>query len=216
MVSKEKISSKTEPYQMNTGLLAKLFEEYSEMQIGSSEFSPVKTRDANDHYIGTLSTELQKLWMLREKHCQRADEMIQGIIDLLGCFREDIEKYNDMPEWILRDYKSKFNDLLSELKPEYKKFRVADRVLFSLMEIEFERPSEMPYFAIRSGFKVHCRKDNTRNDKYSPLSQLTSKLGLESMLQGDSQIIAIELPKGTDVSKLSPKEILQAILKSMD
>jgi hypothetical protein len=216
MVPKEKISSKTRPNKMNTGLLARLFEEYNEMQIGNKEYFPVKTRDASDHYIGTLSPELQKLWMVREKHCQRADELIQNIIDLLGCFQEDIEEYDDVPKWILGDYSSKFKDLLSELRPTYKKFRASERVFFSLIELEFERPAGMPYFAIRSGFKVHCRKDNTRNDKYNPLSLLTSKLGIDSMLQSNSQVIAIELPKGTDVSKLSPKEILQAILKSMD
>jgi hypothetical protein len=202
---------------MNTSLLTELIEEYKGLDAKDKKYAPVKTRDANDHYIGTLPSELCKLWIIREIYCQKTDELIQKTIDLLTCFKDDVEENDsDLPGWIMTSYNSKFQDLFLELRPSYRKFKAADRMLFSLIELQFERPAEMPFFAIRSGYKVHCRKDNTRNDKYSPLSQLTSVLMPKNIVHIEPHVIKAQLPEGVDISKLSPKEILKIILNSME
>ncbi|MEI7513475.1 MAG: hypothetical protein WCJ74_02545 [bacterium] len=143
--------------------------------------------------------------------------MVQKIIDALQCLREDLKQHNgQISDRAISEYKKKFDDLVSEkMRPIHKKFKASDKVFYTLTELEFEKEPNMPVFGIRSGYKVHCRKDNARNDQCDPLKILAESLGVVDQ-NNTHKMVAIELPEDMDISKLSPKEILKDLLKRME
>ncbi len=197
-----------------TKLLQNLIDACKNADTSSKTFAPVKKRDSEDNSLGILPTELQKIWVVKEEFFQDLDTLVQKTIDLLGCFHEDlVEHKGDIPEWVLSKYMDGFNEIVPELKRLHKKFIIINNIFWSLVDLEFQREPEMPFFAIRSGYTVHCRKNNSRNDRCDPLDRLIERLGVSNK---QTTMLAVEIPEGIDPSKLSPREILKAVLKQMN
>lgn len=200
-----------------SSLLDQIFDEYKTLSVIDKELAPTKKRDASDHYLGTLSLILQKVWVVKEKNRLLTEELVSKTVDLIQCFYVDMKKYDNIPDWIMTDYGSSFTDLLDQLKPAVKKFKFADNVFRSLVCLEFDLEQNMPVIAIRSGYKVHCRKDNSRGDVCEPLKPLLEYFNLnDSLPQIQASAMIVKVPEGVDPSKLSQKELLKIILDSME
>jgi hypothetical protein len=117
----------------------------------------------------------------------------------------------------MTDYSSNFTQLLEKLKPAVKKFKFVDNVFRSSVCLEFELEQEMPVIAVRSGYKVHCRKDNLRGDVHEPMKPLMECLSFsDTKPQIHTSTTIVKLPEGVDPTKLSQKELLKIILDSME
>jgi hypothetical protein len=196
--------------------LDELFAEFNSADISNSEFAPNKKRDADDNYLGTLPVRLQRLWVVKQKVQCELDEAVQNISDVIECLKSDIVHYGgEIPAWKLSDYSPKLGDLIFATGPLIKKWKALEDILHSFIVLIFESPPDMPIFGVRSGYKVCCRKNNSRNDIHNPLLPIIESFGLEHSLKVREEIVKVEFPKGTDLSKLSTKEILSAILRQM-
>jgi len=196
--------------------LDELCDELNNVDVTNMEFAPYKKRDANDHYLGTLPIRLQKLWVIKQKTQCKLDDAIQKIADVIECLKGDIADFEGkLPEWKSSEYSLKLKDLVVPIKPLVKKWKAHEDILNSFIRLLFDNGPDMPIFVIRSGYKVCCRKDNSRNDIYNPLTPIVSAFGLGEFLKVHQEVIHVEFPKNLDMSKLSPKEILAHILRHM-
>lgn len=193
-----------------------LFSELANADINHAEYAPRMKRDAQDNYLGILPIKLQKLWIVKQEAQAELDETIQKISDVIECLKSDITDSNgELPEWKSSEYSLKLRDLVVPTKKLLKKWKALEDIFQALIKLFFVNTPEMPIFGVRKDYLVICRSNNSRNDIYNPLAPIVSAFGLGDFLKVHQDVIQVELPNGLDISKLSPKEILDEIMKRM-
>lgn len=163
------------PMAENACVLESLISSLRNMDPSAPPARGWKKIDSRDVEIGTLSPNMQQLWLLRERYFQELEDSAQKIEDLILVHDTEHEQLGDkMSVESCREHEKRVEELLEKMFAPRVIFGAVDDLFDAMIALQFpeDQDAGKSVTGIREGFKVVRRKDNARGDLHHPLKSL--------------------------------------------
>ena len=167
--------------------LGKLLEEIQSIDTAIPPARGWRKLDSQDTELGTLSVEMQQLWLHCQVQYQVVEDLAQKVEDLWSVHLVEHEQLGDtITEEACKATDAKAGAILEQLKVPHVLYEASNDMFNALLRLDFPAADGKEVLGIREGFKVVCRDDNARGDRKHPLDglrKLAEKMSGDTILQ---------------------------------
>lgn len=157
----------------STSKLASLLAELTGINPATDPNVPNKKKDQHDIVVGTLTPDLRRLWLLRERRRITADDIVSATEDLTVAHQTDHTSLGaNMPREKCAEFGRQVDSKMELFTAAYQDFRAVDNIFQAVLGLEFEFPKDKKIRGVREGFEVIARHIDARGDHEDPLDRL--------------------------------------------